>query len=223
MLLLFTAKCKPTVPGENREVPHVQGILETSTQQRALKPKATTRDTMHYGSQSNSQKQLQKHWGFFWGRKGLHLIPSHPQNKVFSGSNFLSGSQAMDKESAGIHPNTVLQPPLLTDKSEREHLTLSQPYTYSSCSSSHCQHFTYTCRRSLRTLKNSYMAALENLSPNGGCRPPKSCSQGKRAALYGSFLTKVLCWRFDPNLHLAYHKHHFLTNTVLSFPLQKGR
>lgn len=71
---------------QKTEVPQVQGILAASTQQ-GVKPKATTRDTMCYNSQAHSQKQLQQHCVFFWGRKVLPLIPAHPQNKVFSASS----------------------------------------------------------------------------------------------------------------------------------------
>lgn len=93
------------VPAGNREVPHIQEILETLTQQRALKAKATSRDTMHCTSHSNSQNQLQHYWGFFEGKKGLHLPPT-----PMTPSNFLSGSQAMDREPAGTHPNTAFPP-----------------------------------------------------------------------------------------------------------------
>lgn len=66
MLLLFIAKHKPSIPAESGEVPHVQGILETSPQQHALKPKATTGDTMHYTSQI-AKSNYSSTEGFFEG------------------------------------------------------------------------------------------------------------------------------------------------------------
>lgn len=177
MLLLFIVKHKPSMPAERGEVPHVQGILQTSPQQHALKPKATTGDTMHYTSQSNSQQQ---HWGVFWGRKGLHLILPYPQNKAFSASNFLSGSQTMEKQSAGVHPNTVLQPPLLTDKSEREHSTLSISPTSPAAATAATANILLVCIGGAQGIEELVRGCSREPFPKWWVQTsPKSCSQGK--------------------------------------------
>lgn len=111
------------------------------------------------------------------------------------------------------------QPPLLTDKREGFPM-LHQPYT--SYSSSPCQGWACTCRRSSRHRRTPVQLLWVNLSPSSRCNQhQKPAARANRQHCTGSFSQE--CPDLTPNLHLVYNLGHFVTNNVLSSTAQSSR
>lgn len=158
---------------------------------------------MHYTSQPNSQKQLQQHCRILFVClfiEGGTLSPLLSETRCFQ------------------HPISYLEDRQWT-QNQLWYFSLPASLTHQGGNTQHCPpalhleqlqhppamfHGYYTCGEELKGLKNSDVAALENLFPNGRCR-----RQQKAAAR----TNRQHCLQQAP----------LLTNTVHSLPLQKGR
>lgn len=91
----------------------------------------------------------------------------------FQASNFLSGRQAMDTESA-----VVLQLPLSSLIHQRGNIPLCPPALHLEQLQHPLPtfHWYYTCGEEVKALKNMDEAALENLFPSGRCRHHQKAS-----------------------------------------------